>query len=48
MVSSPTSCWLRYKVNMPKLLCVTIRPSEKYLSNDIWCILRSMLADQPT
>ena len=48
MVSSRTSCWLRYKVNMPKLFCVTIQPFERYLSNDVWCILRSMLTDQPT
>jgi len=32
MVSSQT--WrLRYKMNMPKVICVRIRPSEKYLSN---------------
>jgi len=48
MFSSRTSCRLRYKVNMPKVFCVTIRPFERYFSNGVWCILRSMLTDQPT
>src|SRR5713226_573664 len=25
--------------------CVTIRPFERYLSNGVWCILRSMRSD---
>ncbi len=48
MVSSRTSCQFSYKMNMPKVFCVTIRSSQKYLSNGVWRIPRSMLTDQPT
>jgi hypothetical protein len=40
MVFSRTSCRFRYKMNMAKVFCVTIRPLERYLSNGVWCILR--------
>jgi hypothetical protein len=50
MVSSRT-CRLRYKMNMPKVICVRIRPSEKYLSNGFECSLGQIGhvdADGPT
>jgi len=50
MVSSQT--WrLRYKMNMPKVIGVRIRPSEKYLSNGFeWSLgqIGHVDADGPT